>query len=113
MALLAIQKVTLAGLAPTYAAAAAGGDTVPNDGRTMLHVKSTHTAAQTVTVDSKKKCNQNVDHDPIVSVPGPGERIIGPFSKDEFDDVNQQLTITYSGVTLLTIAAIQLPEYGR
>lgn len=106
MATLSIQKPTLAGLAPTYAAAAGGGDQFPNDGATILHVKNGSGGALTVTVDSKTPSNYGTDVDVTVSVPAAGERMIGPFPKARFDDVNGNVQVTYSGVTSLTVAAL-------
>lgn len=106
MAALTVQKTALTGLNPAYAAAAGGGDTVANDGKTFLHVKNGHTSAQTVTVDSKVACSQGTDHDVAVSVPNGGERMIGPFDAARFNNASGALDITYSGVTALTIAAV-------
>lgn len=103
MAILAVQKPGLAGAAPTFAAAAAGGDSFPNDGQTLLHVKNGHTAAQTVTADAVSACSFGFDHDAAVSVPAGGERVVGPFPQGRF---GTSVALTYSGVTALTVAAI-------
>lgn len=104
MAVLTPVNPALTGAAPVFVAAGAGGDTFPNDGHTLLHVKNGGGGAINVTVDSKVPCSQGADHDVIVSVPAAGERIIGPFAQDRFGtDVN----ITYSGVVTVTVAAIK------
>lgn len=108
MATLTVQKVDLAGLAPTYAAAAVGGDEFVNSGKEFIHVKNGGAGAITVTVNSQALCNQGFDHDAAVSVPASGERMIGPFLKARFDDANAKVQITYSGVTSVTIAVIQV-----
>ncbi len=111
MAQLTVQKVVPAGLGPTYQAAAGGGDTFLNDGQTMLHVKNTSGGAITVTVNSIAACDQGFDHDVVVSVPATtGDRMIGPFPTGRFNDANGLVSITYSGVTNLTVAPIQLPK---
>ncbi|HEV8360900.1 MAG TPA: hypothetical protein VGR28_10640 [Candidatus Thermoplasmatota archaeon] len=107
MAALTVQIIAQAGLGPTYAACAAGGDTFANDGRTFLHVKNTNAATRQVTVDADKLCSQGSDHNAVVTVPATtGDRMIGPFPLDQFPSV---CAITYDAVTNLTIAAVQLP----
>lgn len=108
MADLAVQKIVLTGLSPTYAACTAEGDTVLNDDYTFLHVKNAHTGAWVVTVDSREPCSQGFDHDVVVSVPAGEERMIGPFPRGRFNDAAGKLEITYDGVTALTIAAIRV-----
>lgn len=104
MAVLAPVTPGLAGGAEAFVAASAGGDTFPNDGHTMLHVKNGGGAPINVTIDSKVACNQGADHDLIVAVPNAGERFIGPFPQERFGtDVN----VTYSGVGTVTVAAVK------
>lgn len=102
MAQLTVQKTNLTGLDPTFVAAAAGGDTFENDGQTLFHAKNGSAAAITVTVDSIRPCNYGFDHNAVVSVPAGGERIIGPFDRNRFGTT---VTVTYSAVTSLTVAA--------
>jgi hypothetical protein len=40
MAVLTVQQIARSGLSPSYASAAGGGDTVPNDEKTFLHIKN-------------------------------------------------------------------------
>lgn len=109
MATLTMQKPTLSGIALTYSNCSAGGDEfVNNSGRVCIHVKNGNTAAQTVTVNSQKPCDQGYDHDVVVSIPASSDRLIGPFTTDRFNDANGKVQITYSGVTSMTIAAIEL-----
>lgn len=109
MANLNAQKMSLAGLTPTFTAAAAGGDTFTNDGNMYLRVKNAHTAAQTVTVKAQKTCNHGTVHDAVVSVATGGESVIGPFPIDRFNNPNGVITVTYGSVTALTVAVIQMP----
>jgi hypothetical protein len=109
MSELTVQKVVLAGLEPSYGAAAAGGDEFVNSGRSFIHVKNGGGSSIDVTVDSQTPCSQGYDHNAVVAVPAAGERMIGPFPKDRFNDANGKAQITYSGVTSVTIAAIEVP----
>lgn len=109
MSLLTVQKVELTGLAPSYDAAAAGGDEFVNSGRTFIHVKNGGGSPIDVTVDSQMPCSQGYDHNAVVAVPASGEKMIGPFRKDRFNDSDGKVQITYSAVTSVTIAAIEVP----
>lgn len=44
-----------------------------------------------------------------VAVPDGEERIIGPFSKNRFDDVDGKVQVTYSAVTSVTVAVVEVP----
>lgn len=110
MADLTTQVITRAGLAPTYAAAAGGGDKFIPDDDVFVHVKNGSGAPITVTFVTPG----NVEGEPIadrtVSIPATtGERMIGPFPKQYFADNADagKCSITYSGVTSLTIAVIE------
>ena len=106
---LSAQIAVLAGLLPVYGAATVGGDEFVNSGREVIHVKNGHSGSQTVTANSQAACSQGYDHDAVVAIPAGEERIIGPFPKARFDDANSKVQLTYTGVTLLTIAVIRVP----
>ncbi|BCJ86452.1 hypothetical protein [Effusibacillus dendaii] len=108
MAVLNVQDITASGITPSYTAAAAAGDSFANDGQTMLHVKNGDTAAHTVTIKSARQCNQGFTHDLTVSVAAGSDKMIGPFSRDRFNDDNGRVQITYDAVTGMTVAVLQL-----
>lgn len=109
MAALTVQNVARTGLAPTYAAAAGGGDTFVNDGQTFVHVKNGGGSSVNVTVDSTAPATVGLaQSDVVVAVPASGERMIGPFPPNAFDDVNGSTAIAYSAVTSVTVAAVRL-----
>ena len=108
MAQLTVQKISQTGLAPAFAAAAAGGDTFANGGRAILHVKNGGAGSINVTINSVKPCDQGFDHDVVVAVPAAGERIIGPFDPARFNDSSGNVSVTYSGVTTVTVAALEV-----
>lgn len=110
MALQVVQKASLAGLNPAYTAAAAGGDAVPNDGKTVLKVKNADAVAHTVTIASQVSpvpvgtAKANV----VVAVPAGDERVIGPFDKVAFNDADGNLEVTYDAANSVTIAAVSI-----
>jgi len=109
MATLTVQEVARTGLAPTYGAAAGGGDAIPNDGRTMLHIKNGGGASINLTVVTQATVLGNAVADDVIAVPNGQERMVGPFPPGVYNDVNQLVQLTYSGVTTVTVAAIRLP----
>lgn len=107
MAALTVYTTDLTGDSKAYVAASAGGDTMDNDGRTILHVKNTNAATRTVTVDSTQLCSFGVDHNPAVVVGATtGDEIIGPFSVTRFGST---VSFSYDAVTNVTVAAIRVP----
>ena len=108
MAALTVQTVTNTGTEVTYAAAAGGGDTFVNDGRTYLHVKNGGGSPITVTINSQENCNYGSDHNIAVIVANGSEKIIGFFSKKRFNNTGGAVEVTYSGVTTVTVAAVKV-----
>lgn len=102
------QDVVEAGLAPAYTSPNAT-DTyqVPNDGKTILHVKKSGAGACTVTLDTPATFRGQAIANPTVSVPATtGDKMIGPFPVDLYGST---LNVTYSEATGLTHAAIRVP----
>ncbi len=106
MVSLAVQSITTAGVAPTYAAATSGGDQFSNDGKTMLHVKAA-AAPVTVTIASQQSCNQGSTHNKTVVVSSTGEEMIGPFDVNRFNDTASRVQVTYTQVTGVTVGVFQ------
>lgn len=106
MATLTVYTKDLDGLIATYVSAAGGGDVFPNDGATQLHVKNGSGSPITVTVTAVKACNQGTLHDSVTIITAGDEAFIGVFEKKRFNNTSGQGAITYSGVTSLTIAAV-------
>lgn len=109
MATLNIYRVDLDGGKPTFVPADAAGDSFVNSGRTFLIVRNGGTAAINVTVNSQKPCNYGFDHDVVVSVAAGAEEWIGPFPKERFNDSNGRVQVSYSDVTSVTVAAVEVP----
>lgn len=111
MATLATQTITRAGLAATLAAANAGGDKFTPTDRTYLEVNNGSGGAITVTIETPATAQGEPITDRAVSVAAGARVRIGPFPGGIFADPADSglCDITYSGVTSLTIAAIELP----
>jgi hypothetical protein len=109
MATVATQQVTRTGLAPAYAAAAAGGDSFRPGPTTFLHIKNAGTAAITATVVTPGRTQGFDIADLAVTVGAGGEAMLGPLPADLFRDPADGLAdITWSAVTSVTFAAISV-----
>ncbi len=110
MATLTVQSIVETGLEETFASAAGGGDVFANDGRTFFHLVNADASPMTVTVDSLTNCDQGVDHNLVVVVTNAEERMIGPFPPSRFNNASCQVSVTYTSVTSLTVAAVSLSQ---
>lgn len=113
MAAITPQLIDLTGLADfTLAAASGGGDTFQNDGTLLLVVNNGGGGSIDVTIDSLKASDFGTDEDIVVSVGAGVQTIIGPFDRGRFNDVAQDVGVTYSGVTSVTVAALKVDPRG-
>ena len=121
MAALTVQNIAPSGVAPSYSAAAAGGDTIAagpaGAERCFLHVKNGGGSAITVTINPVSPTSVRTPGvGPLavpalsVSVPATnGERMIGPFAQAYIDPTTGNVSLSYSAVTSVTVAALALP----
>lgn len=87
-------------------AAAAGGDTVANDGKTLLRFKSTHSSNITVTIAMPKASPNSWLTYPDATIVVPlttGDVVKGPFPQELFNDADGNLALTYDAVTTLLV----------
>lgn len=110
MATLAPQTVNAAGLAASYAAATGGGDAFSPDDRTIVHVKNGGGSPITATFATPGLVGGLAIADATGSVPAGGDRFFGPFPASLYQDpVTNLCTLTYSGVTSVTVAVLRSP----
>jgi hypothetical protein len=108
------QVVTIAGIAPTFAAANVDGHwIVANGDKTYLEVKNASGAPITVTVLTNDVSGRALADD-TVSVPATtGDRLIGPFDASlhvvQSGADKGKVLINFSAVTSVTCAAFRLP----
>ena len=108
MAVLTTQTIirTGTGLEPDYETCAAGGDSFVNTGTEFLHVKNGSGGSLTVTVTTPVTVDSLAVSDQAYAIPAGEERMIGPFPCRWYAS-SGSTSITYSGVTSLTIAVIK------
>jgi len=108
MATLTVQNTSLAGITPSWVAAAAGGDTFANTGDTYFEIKNGSTE-MTLTIETPAKI-EGIDIAEItVTIPATtGVKRIGPFDPAIFNQTTGRVNVTYSAVTSVTVGAFKL-----
>lgn len=113
MATISRQQITEAGLNPTLAAAAGGGDDFKNSGNEFLYVENTDGSSHTVTVSAQisetddRQYGKLSKSDVSVAVPAGEFRLIGPFPPSAFNS-SGKADITYSAATGMNVAVLTL-----
>jgi hypothetical protein len=118
MAAVSIQTLSaIAALNHTYASIASG-DTVANDGNTILLFKNSNASARTMTIAGNQVDRPGLgtisvaDMTETFTIPGSGtnggECMIGLLPMDRFNGSTGLATLTFDSVTGLTVAAIKI-----
>lgn len=81
---------------------------VYNNGDTMLIVKNDSVAPITVTFDSRVFCNQDEDHDIVVTIANATEKAIGMFNRNRYNDTSAQIKFTLSAFADVSFASIEV-----
>lgn len=98
MATLSVQTIALAGITPTFAAVAAGGDEIPNDGNTFVEVVNSSGAnAYTLTFTTSATVEGVAVADPTVAVAVSSRKKIGPFHTGVFNNSSSRVAVAYTG----------------
>lgn len=108
MAILSAQKLPLSGLQPTLAAAAGGGDQAPTGEKLFLLVRNGDAASKTVTLTTPGSVGDLPVADAQQVIPASGSAMF-PLKSVFRDPATGRAGITYSAVTSVTVAVVQLP----
>lgn len=107
---LTVSDATLTGAATTYSAVdATNGNYFINTGAEQLIIKNGSASSITVTVKSVP-CSHGRTGDAIVTVPASGERLVGPFPRELFNQPkpnHNNVDIDFSAGTSVTAAVIK------
>jgi hypothetical protein len=103
MAVISAQQVPMAGAVVTFTNAAAAGDSYQNSGYAKVRVRNTTAGAKRVNVEGQGVDNFGLSgnfSDLEVSIPAaaggiPGEKTMGPFPQNRFNDANGRVQLTY------------------
>lgn len=109
MAILNAQKAALGGLQPAFAAAAGGGDQAPVGEKLLLIVRNGDAAAKTVTLTTPGTVGDLAVADAQQVIPASGTAMFALKASAFRDPVTGRASITYSAVTSVTVAVVQLP----
>jgi hypothetical protein len=114
---LTVQSITEAGLAPSTSSAAGGGDTFTNDSseRTFLQVTNGSGSSITVTITPTNASRSVPGFGTMTKANGGGTvangatKLFGPFPSASYNNASDKVSVSYSGVTSVTVAALKLP----
>lgn len=102
------------GLLLSGAAASAGGDTISNqDGKALLWVNNGGGSPITLTVTVQNASQFTASGSPVTAtsiaytITNGTSRMLGPWDPSIYNDGNQNIAITYSAVTSVTVLAIK------
>ena len=110
MATLITQPISQAGLSPAYQAASVGGDSYTPSSVTFIALKNGSGAPITLTVVTTASIFGQPIGNIAVPIPAGAEVFCGPFDPGEVQQPSSSLaSLTYSGVTSLSVAAISCP----
>jgi len=105
MATLTVQQVTLAGVVPTTASAAGGGDKFAPGDNTWFEITNGGGGSITVTFDNVTPSNYGSDDNVAVAVAAAATKRFGPFNPNRWAAAADGLVaVTCSGVTTVTVA---------
>ena len=105
------QKANPNSITPTYTGSLSISDvyTVKNNGRTLLHFKKTGAGNCTVTVQTPRSLGGLAVAEQTFTVPATtGDVMAGPFQPSIYNDSSQELRVTLSEITGLSVAAIDI-----
>lgn len=102
------QQILRTGLNPTFSAAdGSNQNSFENNGQTYLHVKNGGGSSINVTIDTPGTVDGLAVGNLIVAVPNGGERIIGPFPQNIYNQVDGKVYVDWSAVTSVTAAVLR------
>lgn len=108
---LTVEKVVPGGLAATYNSGILVANTylVRNDGQTILHFKKSAAVDCVVTIQTPITVGGLAVAEQTVTVPATtGDKFIGPFPRNIYNDSSQDLKFTVTDVDGLTVAVLEL-----
>jgi hypothetical protein len=114
MALLTAQQITQAGLKPVYTAATLAGDTLVNTGIQYFHIKNgsgvsvTSSVVPVITTVVDPLLGTLVKETASLILAAGQEGFLGPFETNAFNSASGQLTLNYTAVASITVAALYI-----
>lgn len=104
LTVLSVDLDTGANITDGKAAAAGGGDEFANEGKTFFLVENGGGSSITVTFAAQAECNYGQTHNLAPTVEAGKTEIFGPFDVKRFNNANDRVGVSYSGVTSVNVA---------
>jgi hypothetical protein len=108
MAELTVQQLSRAGIELSLSAAAAGGDSFPNNGDTLFVVKNGNTAERGVTFAIQRTVDSQSVTGRTVTAVTAATMLVGPFPTEIYNDSDGLVQVTYSSEADLTVGALRV-----
>lgn len=113
MAALSVTTASTDGVTFSATAAAGGGDTFVNNGKTLFYAANGSGGDITVTFTAQNEVTINGTSlsvsDLAVVVEAGTDEMIGPFPTQIFNNSSGAVAVTYSGVSSLTVRPLSMP----
>jgi hypothetical protein len=103
-----VQELTLEEAEVSFAAANVDGNFISNNGNIGLRLANGSGSEITATVAAQNACSQGFNHDVVITIPAGDTVEVGKLPIRYYNDALGNINITYTDVTSLTIAAVQL-----
>jgi len=107
----AVERVVASGLAAAYTGSLSTANTymIRNNGRVIIHLKKSAAVDCVATITTPMTIDGLAVAERTVTVPATtGDRFIGPFLPSLYNDVAQDVRITFSDIDGLTIAVLEI-----
>jgi hypothetical protein len=92
-------------------AAAAGGDAFANSGQEFVYINNASVGAITVTAVVQRQIDGITPAGKAIVVPATSAAVFGPFNPADYNDTTGKVSLTYSGVTTLTVQPFQMVNF--
>ncbi len=109
MAILTVTEFNPTGVAAAPVAAAGGGDSFPNDGKTYFEITNGDASSKTITFAVTETVDGDLNvPDRTVTVLAGARTRVGPFRPSRYNDANERVAVSYSAVTSVTVEAFKV-----
>lgn len=105
---LTVQDLAATGITPSFAAANADGHSLHGDGKSVIEVKNGGSQI-TVTIQTPATVSGLAVAEQVVTIPATtGDKIIGPFPPNTYNQADGDVYIDFSAVASVTIGAFRM-----
>ena len=112
MAALTVQNIALAGAQKdTLVAAAVGGDSFVNEGKTFIEINNADASGITVTIVGQRDLPLDTPATQTIAIAATTTTLIGPFPVGNYNrETDESVVVIYSAVVTVTVAAFTVND---